>query len=152
MSVLTSPRKKEMILAAPSRSDAAAHGRCRGSPICGWKRGGWPRSCTLAATTDRAVRLLTDKARVPSQPGCRTAWPHGALILANAFCIGRAETTINPSNGASMSTIRTTAPAIESPQTNSATATIALRGAKRPKLMNKTQSYTNRTIRNGCVT
>jgi hypothetical protein len=33
--------------------------------------------------------------------------PQGAFILANASCIGSAETTIIPSNGESISTMRT---------------------------------------------
>src|ERR1700722_8839860 len=78
--------------------------------------------------------------------------PHGAFILANASCIGSAETTIIPSNGESISTMRTTAPAIESAPTNSAITTNILRGAKRPKLTNNTNSHTIIINTHGCGT
>src|SRR5271165_991293 len=78
--------------------------------------------------------------------------PHGAFILANASCIGSAETTIIPSNGESISTMRTTAPAIERAPTNSAITTNILRGAKRPKLTNNTNNHTIMINTNGCGT
>jgi hypothetical protein len=84
-----------------------------------------------------------------SQPVAKT---HGAFILANASCIGSAETTIIPSNGESISTMRRTAPAIESAPTSSAITTNALRGAKRPKLTNNTNSHTIMISTNGCGT
>src|ERR1700722_17745259 len=78
--------------------------------------------------------------------------PHGAFILANASCIGSAETTIIPSNGESISTMRTTAPAIESAPSSSAITTNPLRGAKRPKLTNSTNSHIIKINTNGCGT
>src|ERR1700733_13863810 len=84
-----------------------------------------------------------------SQPVAQT---HGAFILANASCIGSAETTIIPSNGESISTMRTTAPAIESAPTSRAITTNPLRGAKRPKLTNNTNSHIIKINTNGCGT
>src|SRR5262245_11314944 len=68
---------------------------------------------------------------------------------ASALRSGALESRISPSNGWSSSRIRKIAPDTESAQTNRVASTVALGGAKRPKLTNRTVSQNTSTTRNG---
>src|SRR3984957_21235906 len=126
-------------------SGAARRFTCSNRYTClRWQGGGW-RICPhlrqgalIAAAEPPPLRLRGPNIGVHANEA-----RYGALILANASCIGSAETTSIPSNGESRSAIRTTAPAIERAPTTSAAITNPLRGAKRPILKNRIAHHDN---------
>src|ERR1700730_9505154 len=72
-------------------------------------------------------------------------WPRCARALRS----GALEICISPSKGLYISRIKNIAPETDSAQTNKVAIAVALRGAKRPKLLKMTASQDTSTASNG---